>query len=155
MAATRTRWRLGVLESDPRSRAELSRLIESGGASVVLDAPPRAESAALVRRLAPDAVILAAEHAVRDGDPLGGILSPDLPAPVVLVSGRATALGWAPIAGVMRVLRHLVWVVKLATDPLTDSAAYSPRTSGAPSGRERARVTEPSPGGHQPATGLG
>ena len=104
MVATRTRWRIGVLDSNPHSRAEVSRLIESGGATVVLDAPPRSESAALLRRLAPDAVVLAAEDAVREGDPLGGILSPDLPTPVVLVSGRATALGWARIAGVMGVL---------------------------------------------------
>ena len=104
MVATRPRWRIGVLDSNPHSRAEVSRLIECGGATVVLDAPPRSESAALLRRLAPDAVVLAAEDAVREGDPLGDILSPDLPTPVVLVSGRATALGWAGIAGVMGVL---------------------------------------------------
>ena len=79
-------------------------MIRSGGATVVLDARPGSESVVLLRRLAPDAVVLAAEDAVREGDPCGGILSPDLPTPVVLVSGRATALGWARIAGVMGVL---------------------------------------------------
>ena len=71
---------------------------------MVVDAPPRSESVALLRRLAPDAVVLAAEDAMRDGDPVGGVLPPDLPTPVVLVSGLATALGWARIAGVMGVL---------------------------------------------------
>src|SRR5260370_11448322 len=104
MAAPRPGWRIGVLDSNPHSRAEVSRVIRSGGATVVLDAPPGSDSVALLRRLAPDAVVLAAEDAVREGDPRGGILSPDLPTPVVLVSGRATALGWARIAGVMGVL---------------------------------------------------
>jgi response regulator NasT len=106
MVATQTRWRIGVLDSNPRSRAEVSRLIESGGATVVVDAPARSGSAELLRRLAPDAVVLAAEDAMRDGDPLGGVLPPDLPTPVVLVSGRATAtaLGWARIAGMMGML---------------------------------------------------
>jgi AmiR/NasT family two-component response regulator len=104
MAAPRPGWRIGVLDSNPHSRAEVSRVIRSGGATVVLDAPPGSESVALLRRLAPDAVVLAAEDALREGDPRGGILSPDLPTPVVLVSGRATALGWARIAGVMGVL---------------------------------------------------
>ena len=106
MVATQTRWRIGVLDSNPRSRAEVSRLIESGGATVVIDAPPRSGNVELLRRLAPDAVVLAAEDAMRDGDPLGGVLPPDLPTPVVLVSGRATAtaLGWARIAGVMGML---------------------------------------------------
>lgn len=102
----RTRWRIGVLDSDARSRAEVSRLIESRGATVVIDSPPRSESVALVCRLEPDAVILAAEDAVRDRGPRGGLLSGDLPAPVVLVSGPATAgaLGRARVAGVMGVL---------------------------------------------------
>src|ERR1700681_3536943 len=106
MVATQTRWRIGVLDSNPRSRAEVSRLIVSGGAAVGVDAPARSGSAELLRRLAPDAVVLAAEDAMRDGDPLGGVLPPDLPTPVVLVSGRATAtaLGWARIAGMMGML---------------------------------------------------
>src|SRR5258707_12455740 len=73
MTATRTRWRIGVLDSNPHSRAAVSRLIESRGATVVVEAPPRSESVALLRRLAPDAMVLAAEDAVRhrrrDGGP--------------------------------------------------------------------------------------
>lgn len=79
MVVTRTRWRIGVLDSNPHSRAEVSRLIESGGATVVVDAPPRSESVALLRRLAPDAVVLAAEDAMRDGDPVGGVLPTSRP----------------------------------------------------------------------------
>ncbi len=54
MPGPRPRWRIGVLDSNARSRAELSRLIESDGATVVIDAPTRSESAALLRRLAPE-----------------------------------------------------------------------------------------------------
>src|SRR5712664_723044 len=117
MAAPRPGWRIGVLDSNPHSRAEVSRVIRSGGATVVLDARPGSESAALLRRLAPDAVVLAAEDALREGDPRGGILSPDLPTPVVLVSGRATALGWARIAGVMGVLLRPLRPEELRPDP--------------------------------------
>jgi AmiR/NasT family two-component response regulator len=100
------RWRIGVLDSDARSRAEVSRLIEARGATVVIDSPPRSESVALLCRLEPDAVVLAAEDAVGERGPRGGVLPADLPAPVVLVSGPATAgtLGPARIAGVMGVL---------------------------------------------------
>jgi len=106
MPGPRPRWRIGVLDSNARSRAELSRLIESDGATVVIDAPTRSESAVLLRRLAPDAVVLAVEDAIGDPGPLARIIPADLPSPVVLVSGRSTAaaLGWARIAGVMGVL---------------------------------------------------
>jgi len=36
MPGPRPRWRIGVLDSNARSRAELSRLIESDGATVVI-----------------------------------------------------------------------------------------------------------------------
>src|ERR1700687_5812938 len=91
MLATRTRWRIGVLDSNPRSRAEVSRLIESGGATVVVDAPPRSGSVALLRRLARDAVVLAAENAMRYGDPVGGVLPPDPGGPGVGAGHRRRA----------------------------------------------------------------
>jgi response regulator NasT len=100
------RWRIGVLDSNARSRADVARLIESDGATVVVDSPPRPESVALLRRLEPDAVVLAAEDAVREGGVLAGVLPADLPAPVVLVSGPATAGALEParFVGVMGVL---------------------------------------------------
>lgn len=100
------RWRIGVFDSNARSRAEVSRVIESRGATVVIESPPRSDGVDLLRRMEPDAVVLAAEDAVRDGGILGGVPPADLPAPVVLVSGPATAgaLEAARIAGVMGVL---------------------------------------------------
>jgi response regulator NasT len=102
----RTRWRIGLLDSNPRSRADVRRLIESAVATVVVDSSPRPESVALLRSLEPDAVLLSAEDAMRSGDGPGGVLPPDLPAPVVLVSSPATVDALAPerIAGVMGVL---------------------------------------------------
>jgi len=93
----RTRWRIGLLDSNPRSRADVRRLIDSS---------PRPESVALLRSLEPDAVLLSAEDAMRSGDGSGGVLPSDLLAPVVLVSSPATAGALAParIAGVMGVL---------------------------------------------------
>jgi response regulator NasT len=104
--ADRARWRIGVLDSDPRARAAISRLIESDGATVVVDAPPRSDSVALVRHLEPDAVVLAAEDAVRGEDGADGGLTAALAAPVVLMTGpaRSGAAGLARIAGVMGVL---------------------------------------------------
>lgn len=102
----RTRWRIGLLDSNPRSRADVRRLIESAVATVVVDSSPRPESVALLRSLEPDAVLLSAEDAMRSGDGPEAVLPPDLPAPVVLVSSPATAGALAPgrIAGVMGVL---------------------------------------------------
>ena len=102
----RTRWRIGVLDSNARSRADVARLTESDGATVVVDSPPRPDCVALLRRLAPDAVVLAAEDAVQEGGTLGDVLPVDLLAPVVLVSGPATAGALEParILGVMGVL---------------------------------------------------
>jgi response regulator NasT len=102
----RMRWRIGVLDSDARSRADVARLIESDGATVVVDCPPRPESVALLRRLEPDAVVLSAEDAVRESGVLERVLREDMPAPVVLVTGAATAgvLEPARIVGVMGVL---------------------------------------------------
>ena len=101
------RWRIGVLDSNARFRADVARLIESDGATVVVDSPPRPESVVLLRRLEPDAVVLAAEDAVRAGETMGGFLPADLPAPVVLVT-RAAAAGAleavARIGGVMGIL---------------------------------------------------
>ena len=102
----RTRWRIGVLDSNARSRADVARLIESDGATVVVDCPPRPETVALLRRLGPDAVVLSAEDAVREGGILERVLPGDLPTPVVLVAGAAAAgvLEPARIVGVMGVL---------------------------------------------------
>jgi response regulator NasT len=102
----RPRWRVGVLDSDSRSRAEVSRVIESRGATVVLDSPLRPDSVALLRRMEPDAVVLAAEDALRSDAVLASLLPPDPPAPVVLVSDPDTARSLEPgrIAGVMGVL---------------------------------------------------
>lgn len=102
----RTRWRIGVLDSDARSRAQVSRLIESDGATVVVDSPLRSDSVALLRQLEPDVVVLAAEDAVRAAGGGEGGLTAALAAPVVLTTGPATenAAGLARIAGVMGVL---------------------------------------------------
>ena len=102
----RTRWRIGLLDSNPRSRVDVRRLIEPAVATVVIDSPPRPESVALLRSLEPDAVLLSAEDAVRSGDGLRAALSRDLPAPVVLVSGPGTLGTLTPcrIVGVMAVL---------------------------------------------------
>jgi two-component system, response regulator PdtaR len=102
----RPRWRVGVLDSDATSRAEVARLIESRGATVVVDAPPRPDSVALLRHMKPDAVVVAAEDAMPGGGALGSLISPDLPAAVVLVSDPATARSLDPgrLAGVMGVL---------------------------------------------------
>ena len=101
----RPRWRVGVLDSDAESRAEVLRLIESRGATVVLDAPPRPDAVALLCHVRPDAVVLAAEDT--DGfAAVTDLFPPDLPAPVVLIAGPATARALAPgrMEGVMGVV---------------------------------------------------
>jgi len=59
----RPRWRVGVLDSDSRSRGEVSRSIEERGGLVVVDSPPRADALELVRQMEPDAVVLAVRMA--------------------------------------------------------------------------------------------
>jgi response regulator NasT len=99
-------WRVGVLDSDARSRAEVACLIESHGHAVVVDSPPRPDAVALLCDMRPDAVVLAAEDVVPRGDGMGGLFPPDLPAPVVLVATPATVAALEPrrIAAVMGVL---------------------------------------------------
>lgn len=72
----------------------------------MLDSPPRPDSVALLRRMEPDAVVLAAEDALRSDAVLASLLPADPPAPVVLVSDPDTARSLEPgrIAGVMGVL---------------------------------------------------
>src|SRR5258708_12075366 len=89
MAAPRPGWRIGVLDSNPHSRAEVSRAVRSGGATVVLDAPPGSESVALLRRLAPDAGVLAADDPVLEGHPPRRPPPPHLPPPPALPSPPA------------------------------------------------------------------
>lgn len=101
----RPRWRVGVLDSDERSRGELSRLIEARGGLVVIDSPVRADSVDLLRRMEPDAVVLAADDGA--GDPAGERPLPmDLSTAVVLLASPASArtLRSARAAGVMGVL---------------------------------------------------
>ena len=57
----RPRWRVGILDSDSRARVEVARLIEAGGGMVVVDSPPRPDSVDLLRRMEPDAVVVAAD----------------------------------------------------------------------------------------------
>jgi response regulator NasT len=102
----RPRWRVGVLDSDAESRAEVSRLIESRGATVVLDAAPRPDAVALLCHVKPDAVMLAAEDATEGVDAVTDLFPSDLLAPVVLIAGPATVRALEPgrIDGVMGVL---------------------------------------------------
>jgi AmiR/NasT family two-component response regulator len=101
----RPRWRVGVLDSDPESRAEVSRLIESRGATVVVDAAPRPDAVGLLCHVKPDAVMLAAEDATEDGA-VTDLFPSDLLAPVVLIADPAIARALEParIGGVMGVL---------------------------------------------------
>ena len=100
------RWRVGVLDPDSRARAETSRLIEAAGGMVVVDSPPRPDSVALLRRMQPDAVLLAADDGLLP--PRGGPSGPalDLPGAVVLLVSAARGLGRraARTPGVMGVL---------------------------------------------------
>jgi AmiR/NasT family two-component response regulator len=99
-------WRIGVLDSDADSRAEVTRLIESRGATVVMDGPPGPDSAALLRYMKPDVVVLAADGAMPSGGALQSLITPDLPSPVVLVSDPTTAPSFEAgrLEGVMGVL---------------------------------------------------
>jgi response regulator NasT len=102
----RPRWRVGVLDSDVRTRVELARSIEARGGAVVVDSPPRADTVDLLRRMDPDAVVLAAEDSMDSADALMGPLALGASAAVVLltspVSARTLRIGRA--AGVMAVL---------------------------------------------------
>jgi response regulator NasT len=102
----RPRWRVGVLDSDAASRAEVSRLVESRGATVVVDAAPRPDAVALLCHVKPDAVMLAAEDAAEGVDAVTDLFPPDLLAPVVLIAGAAAVRALEPgrIGGVMGVL---------------------------------------------------
>jgi AmiR/NasT family two-component response regulator len=100
------RWRVGILDSDSRSRVEVARLIEAGGGMVVVDSPPRPDSVDLLRRMEPDAVVVAADDVMnhRGAVPRQPVL--DLPAAVVLLASavRVGALRAAEAPGVMGVL---------------------------------------------------
>ncbi len=100
------RWRVGILDSDSRSRVEVARLIEAGGGMVVVDSPPRPDSIDLLRRMEPDAVVVAADDVMnhRGAVPRQPVL--DLPAAVVLLASavRLRTLRAAEAPGVMGVL---------------------------------------------------
>jgi AmiR/NasT family two-component response regulator len=100
------RWRVGILDSDSRSRVEVARLIEAGGGMVVVDSPPRPDSVDLLRRMEPDAVVVAAHDVMnhRGAVPRQPVL--DLPAAVVLLASaaRVGTLRGAEAPGVMGVL---------------------------------------------------
>jgi AmiR/NasT family two-component response regulator len=102
----RPRWRVGVLDSDSRSRDEVSRSIEERGGVVVVDSPPRADSLDLVRRMEPDAVVLAAEDEMDQADALTEPLALGAAAPVVLLTSSVSTrtLRIARTSGVMGVL---------------------------------------------------
>ncbi|MGH7415012.1 MAG: ANTAR domain-containing response regulator [Candidatus Rokuibacteriota bacterium] len=100
------RWRVGVLDSDSRSRGELSRLIEARGGLVVVDSPPRPDSVDLLRRMEPDAVVLGADDVMDHRGVVTGPPALDLSAAVVLLASavRARTLRGARAPGVMGVL---------------------------------------------------
>jgi len=106
MRAKAPRWRVGVLDSDVRTRAELARSIEARGGAVVVDSPPRPDTVDLLRRMGPDAVVLAAEDALEPADALTAPLALGASTAMVLltspVSARTLRLGRT--AGVMAVL---------------------------------------------------
>jgi response regulator NasT len=89
------RWRVGILGSDSRARVEVSRMIEAGGGMVVVDSPPRPDSVALLRRMEPDAVVVAADDVIAHRDVPRGQSPLDLPTAVVLLAS-------APRAGMVR-----------------------------------------------------
>lgn len=95
------RWRVGVLDSDSRSR-----LIEAGGGMVVVDSPPRPDSVDLLRRMEPDAVVVAADDVMNQRGAVPRQHALDLPAAVVLLASavRARRLRAAQVPGVMGVL---------------------------------------------------
>lgn len=100
------RWRVGVLDSDSRSRVEVARLIEAGGGMVVVDSPPRPDSVDLLRRMEPDAVVVAADDVMSQRGAVSRQSALDLPAAVVLLASavRAWTLRAAAAPGVMGVL---------------------------------------------------
>ncbi len=101
----RPRWRVGVFDSDSRVRVEVARLIEAGGGMVVVDSPPRPDSVDLLRRMEPDAVVVAADDLMnqRGETPRAAL---DWPAAVVLLASavRGWTLRAAQAPGVMGVL---------------------------------------------------
>jgi response regulator NasT len=95
-----------VLDSDSQSRVEVSQLIEDVGGMVVVASPPRPDSVDLLRRMEPDAVLVAVDDVMaRRGV---GAPSPalDLSAAIVLVASavRGLALRAARAPGVMGAL---------------------------------------------------
>jgi response regulator NasT len=94
-----------VLDADPWSRLETARLIEAAGGMVVIDSPPRPDSVALLRRMEPDAVVLAADDGLcGPGDTKRPESDP--PAAIVLLVSATRGLGLraARAPGVMGVL---------------------------------------------------
>jgi len=104
----RPRWRVGILDSDSRARTEVARLIEAGGGMVVVDSPPRPDSVDLLRRMEPDAVVVAADDVMnqRGAAPRPPVL--ELPAALVLLASatRVGTLRATDAPGVMGVLLH-------------------------------------------------
>lgn len=100
------RWRVGILDSDSRSRGEVSRVIEAGGGMVVVDSPPRPDSVALLRRMEPDAVVVAADEVMSHRGAVARPPALDLPGAVVLLASavRVQTLRAARAPGVMGVL---------------------------------------------------
>ncbi len=101
----RPRWRVGVFDSDSRARVEVARLIEAGGGMVVVDSPPRPDSVDLLRRMEPDAVVVAADDLMNQR---GGASRPALDWPAAVVLLASAVRGWtlraAQVPGVMGVL---------------------------------------------------
>ncbi|HUP34704.1 MAG TPA: hypothetical protein VNC82_04565, partial [Candidatus Limnocylindria bacterium] len=77
---------MGVLDPDSRLRVEVTRLIEAGGGIVVVDAPPRADSVDLLRRMEPDAVVMGADDVMNGRGAVPRPHALDLPAAVVLLA---------------------------------------------------------------------
>ena len=100
------RWRVGILDADARSRVEVARVIEAGGGMVVVDSPPRPDSADLLRHIEPDALVVAVDDVANQRDEAASEHAFDLPVAVVLLTsaGRARKLRAARAPGVMGVL---------------------------------------------------
>jgi AmiR/NasT family two-component response regulator len=100
------RWRVGILDADARSRVEVARVIEAGGGMVVVDSPPRPDSADLLRHMEPDALVVAVDDVANQCDEAASEHAFDLPVAVVLLTsaGRARKLRAARTPGVMGVL---------------------------------------------------
>ena len=73
------RWRVGVLDSDAGSRAEVARVIEAGGGMVVVDSPPHPDSVDLLRRMEPDAVVVAVDDVMNQRGAVSRPHALDLP----------------------------------------------------------------------------